>query len=239
MADRRTFLQGLAASVAIPATVPARASDAVEPDAELIALGQEWSASRERLDAAWEEHDAATDRYGDGPVPPPELFVRQSDGAMPYYACKHQPSGLAWYGTPSVMEQIRGLPLDRMPAGILLDGSIRPAVPDLPARTRRAEIVAAYERWQADVTAATDACGLTAAIASTNAEIEINSALRRRIIDTPAVSLQGLLVKARVAVQCHGGLEEMREDAFKRSPTDEALMCSLVLDLLKSESLNI
>ena len=78
MSDRRTFLQGLVASVTIPAAVSAQASDAVEPDADLIALGHQWACSRELLDAAWEEHDAAADRYGDGPVPPPELFVRQS-----------------------------------------------------------------------------------------------------------------------------------------------------------------
>ena len=190
MADRRTFMQGLAATVAIPDAVPAQAADS-EPDAELIALGHEWAISRERLDLAWEEHDAAADRYGDGPPPPPDLFVRQSDGAMPYYASKHQPSGLAWYGTPSVMERIRNLALDRMPAGILLDGSVRPAVPDLPAQARRAEIEAAYEDWQAACATAVAACGLTAAIDRTNAEIEINSALRRQIIDIPAVTLIG------------------------------------------------
>ena len=74
MADRRMFLQGLvAATVAIPATVSAWAVYATEPDAELIAPGQEWATSRDRLDLAWEEHDAAADRYGDGPLPPPKL----------------------------------------------------------------------------------------------------------------------------------------------------------------------
>ena len=239
MADRRTFLQGLAATVAIPATVSARAADATEPDAELIALGQEWATSREQLDAAWEAHEDACDRWDGGPPPAAELFVRKFDSPLSYSAVRYNADKVRWYGRPEIVERLRNLHLEAVPEIHRTDGTLQPAVPDLKARARRDEIMAAYERWQADRAVVAEACGLTAATARTDAEIEVNSAVRRRIIKTRATTLAGMLVKARVAAHCHGGIEEMEQNAFNGSPTDEALMCSLVLDLIKMEQTNV
>ena len=141
MADRRTFLQGLAATVAIPATVSARAADATEPDAELIALGQEWATSRERLDAAWEAHEDACDRWDGGPPPAAELFVRKFDSPLSYSAVRYNADKVRWYGRPEIVERLRCLDLEAVPEIHRTDGILQPAVPDLKARARRDEIV--------------------------------------------------------------------------------------------------
>ena len=107
------------------------------------------------------------------------------------------------------LPQCRAAPPCLTPEFHLNDGTVLPAKPNLPARARRDEIVGACDRWSVERKAAHDACGLTATIAEQDAANEANRELRHRIMATPALTMAGVMLKARIAGWCFGGVVGM------------------------------
>jgi hypothetical protein len=215
----------------------ARIADAPSPDAELLDLGREWSTSAAREDRAREALWAAEERYAD-PEVPEALFHRPGDFRFffGFQGCGYHFTDRRWYGAPSSIAYLRAAPLCRMPEFHLDDGTVVPAKPNLAARARRDEIVGAYDRWSAERKATQDACGLTAANEEEDAANEDNRELRHRIMATPALTLAGVMLKARIAGWCFGGSVEMNdyvESYLKEGNlSGEAVAFSAVRDLV-------
>ena len=183
---------------------------ASSPDAELLDLGREWSISAARGDRAREALWAAEERWAD-PEAPEALFHRPGDFRFffGFHGHRYRFGERRWYGAPSSIAYLRAAPLCRTPEFHLDDGTVVPAKPNLPARARRDEIVGAYDRWSSERKTAQDACGLTAANEEEDAANEENRELRHRIMATPALTLAGVMLKARIAGWCFGGSVEM------------------------------
>ena len=200
--SRRRAIFGAAALAAAPvAASPAMAglpkSGETQGDADLIALGREWQASAVRDRQAEAAEHEAEDRTPD--LPPPEpLFLRATDDPIfGVLATWYQDSERKWFWHDSV-ETLRSRVFPATRNG-----------PDLRNEARRDEIVAAHDVWCAEVAAAEAASGLTAAQAMAEAEVLVNRELRRRIMMTRAITLPGVLLKARVAGWCFLGSSEM------------------------------
>ena len=209
--SRRRAILGVAALASVPAAALTAAAAPVDPDAALIALGREWQASAVRQRQAEAKQYEAEDRTPD--VPPPEpLFLRATDdsifGALSTW---YQDSERRWFWPDSV-EALRSAVFPRDRNGISLRNE-----------ARRDEIVAAGDTWRAEVAAASATSGFTAAEAMTEAEVLVNRELRRRIMMTRAVTLPGVLLKARVAGWCFQGSAGMHDDIEDEGEGSSAL----------------
>lgn len=244
VADRRTILRGLsvATALALPATpdtalskVP-KISTLSSPDTALLALGREWVASAERLDRLYDVFGEAQERYElVEPITPEPLFCGPRDHSL-FFPCRlaslHCPTQRQWY-PPSSVEKLRKLRLLRVARHTLDDGTVVPEWPNLPARSRRDEIVAAHDVHEAECRALKDASGLTAADAAVDAETAVNKALRRRIVEMRALTFEGVLLKASVVSWCYRGLAEIEEElADTTDATNDTLQLSIARDLV-------
>lgn len=195
------------------------------PDAALLALGRRWQASAERCDRARAALDEACG--GTREVEPPEaLYYRETDGFT--LAClargKHHETGRRWF-SPGAVETLRTY--------TFVDPWGRPIPYE---QARQAEILAAHDGWTAEIAAGEEASGYTAAEVEDEASTEENRELRRRIMTARAVTLDGVMVKARVAGWCWGGSAEMVTDVASEAEsghlTSEWVAASAVADLV-------
>jgi len=185
---RRTFLQGTAGALALSASAATALASSTEPDADLLDLGR-------RLDALLVEEKAtaaALFRAEDAieainPPVPEELFCRGEDCRLlgrPAVAINAPAGNRRWwcYGDVDAFRR----------AG-------RPDVVFAPDERRRQEIIRAWDRWFANLEAAKRDSGLTAAEEARSAVIDKIQDVRTEIAALPALTLAGLLVKAKAA----------------------------------------
>ncbi len=172
------------------------------------------------LDAAL---NVAEDRF----VPPPileALYHRPADGFNIGLMARGDPGGRRWYGRAAV-EDMQGL--------ALADVQRRPITRD---HVRRAEIVEADRAWHAAGEAADRAVGLSEAKTAAYAEWQMNRDLRARIAAMPPRTLDGIMIKVRVAVECFDGvdgLEDHMQGEFGPAPTSgEGLVFVVLRDLM-------
>ena len=249
MSDRRTFLRGLASlplvggSVALIGTTsqafaakvggvstPSMVSltQASDPDAELVALGREWQAADDHCDHACDALDAAVERLRD--IDPPEaLFRRRSDSiAFTSVAHRFRDTKRLWFPRNAV-EELRTYAFVNPWGDPLVDD-----------RARRDEIVAAYDAWRAEISADQQATGYTSAFEVYEAAVAASRQLRLRIIAKPAITLAGVMVKARVVGRAYDNLDELRElvtHSHKQGASDaDAMATSAMVDLLSMQA---
>ena len=235
--SRRALLAASAGSLAGPsATVAPVLASTERADVELIALGRRWQpladACHAAMDRTWEAEERVVH-----PEPPEALFLRRGD--LPLGLGTHELRGdRFWYGKR--IADLRTKPRTRQSWSLPEDGSddVLPRwVPDPLAQARADEIVAAWDQWHAERKAVEDAAGLTAAQAEENRCDEVERAVRLRILSTPARTIEGLIVKARVAAWCNSSPEAVqdntREAIAAEDISDDALAWGLVSDLLQ------
>jgi len=101
------------------------------------------------------------------------------------------------------------------------------------AQARADAIVTAFDAWSAGLDAVAEASGFNAAQAKDHELSKANQALRRKIVTTPAVTMQGLLLKVTVAAWCWHGTKGLVEDLREHDSGCEALAAAVVLDLAR------
>jgi hypothetical protein len=243
--NRRRVLAGTAAALSAPAAaVPtlAAAAGGPHPDAALLALGESWQAARALCKVKWTEMDAALDRWrATRPPVPADLFEQPGDKALLLPAATGEPERYgAPAGSPPVYQWGAVMECrDRMGFG-------PPHPPRM--RDRAAAIVKASDAFDAADRAAERVAGL-----DIEDDPELDAlcdrlwSLTDRIMDTPAATLDGLLVKAREAAhevcrdhapdgrslpaELDTTLERVREEHGRGDET--ALALAIVRDLLR------
>lgn len=200
-----------------------------DPDAELHARGRAWAASCLACHRTEAAYYAACDRL-QRPEVPEEVFFRSGDqrlyrGFGPY-GSEHLPSGRYWHGDPSSLDALR-------------KGAVSGSVAKPEVAERRAEILTAHERWRAAVRADEEASGYAVAREQDEAAAEENGRLRRAILATPALTMEGLAVKLRVAAWCYGSADELAGDlqaaAAVAPASGETAAISILLDLVRMD----
>ena len=248
MADRRTFLRQFVAlplvgsSVALIGTTSQAFAAKVEGaetlsmvsltqasdlDAELIALGHEWQAAADHCDHACDALDAAGERLRD--IHPPEALFRRPSDSIAFTSVAHPYRDMRrlWFPRDSVEDL-------RIYAFVNPWGD--PLVAD---QARRDEIVAAYDAWRAEISADQQATGYTSAFEVYEAAVAASRQLRLRIIAKPAITLAGVMVKARVVGRAYDNLDELRElvtHSHEQGESDaDAMATSAMVDLLSMQ----
>ena len=195
-------------------------------DAALLALEAEFIEAHRVVLEISAAHDAAYEKL-DEPAMPNELRVWQNDwlytsiprpGLIPLVDGRGRqlPYGLKEVKTlranPCVCVVVGGAQGEPRQGG----GRI---IADLAAQARADAIVAAWDRWQAEISARKEALNLTNLLAQVQAAEDRRLEVLRRVRPTPAKSLVGLGVKARIAFALSSGLNP--RDAGARSYDDE------------------
>jgi hypothetical protein len=218
--SRRAFLTATGSTLAGTALVaaPLALADTAElhPDAELLHLGREWEAAAALCGAHSAVINAACDRYDVmRPKHPPEgIFYRDSDYGLAMPAPKGRLDGRWWYGGQA--DDLRAR-----------------SIHDPKVRARVTEIVAAFDEWRDGIRKAREASGLAAAEAEDMRLSKIETVPRKRIFETPARTMEGIMLKAHVATWCWGGIEELERDLAKADgPHNEAFACLVVRELM-------
>jgi hypothetical protein len=199
--SRRALLRGLAISpVAIAAgagagTLIAKAAEA-SPDAELIAICEQWKAARKASDDAWDASSECEDAAMLATPTPEALFVRDGDGSLSRWHAHTMGDGRQWY------------PADQLRSLRLL------AAPEMPnhRNPRLHEIVAAHETWAIAKEEARETYGAVEAEARCNAIDSECQQLACQLAVIPARSLLGVIAKAEIAVALNCGMEELEFD---------------------------
>ncbi|WP_461220598.1 hypothetical protein [Methylobacterium sp. CM6247] len=137
------------------------------------------------------------------------------------------------YGATEV-EQMRGRRCLRQTFGD--DGELQPdgrrMKPDTHVQQRVDGIVAAWDQWQEAIRAAKDEAGADKARDALTVAIEARAGVLEQIRDTPARSLAGLGVKARIAAEMNGATD-LKEDGREYDPDEpEALPYDIAGDVL-------
>jgi hypothetical protein len=202
--SRRSMLVASAATLtgaAVPLPVLASSSR----DAALIELVRLLRESETRLDRLYTLENEAVDRYlAIAPDRPEETRRRGSDFCH-FYGFAHRP-GEDFYGAAD-MDYLRSFPPAPAPFRVKVNAA---------AKARADEIVAAWDRWQADQEAARAASGLVDAEEAVQAEADTNTALRLQVIATQAHTLEGLTLKAAFFVACSYDAPEDIEGALEK-----------------------
>jgi hypothetical protein len=204
--------------------------DSEASDGALLALGHEWQASAEDCDRL----DAVFDRIADSfvyPEPPEAVFRQRADWHSFFgrYGHRHR-TGRWWYGYSEAIKHLREM-------SCMVTDDVRERVNERKM-ARRDEIVNAYDAWQAQTKAAEDACGLTEASRAMNAAHDLNRQLRRRIVETPAKTLEGALLKLAVARWCNRDFDELLAENLESSgPTDVTMIYAAMIDLMNVTAL--
>jgi len=245
--SRRALMAGSLATVAM-APIGAMAASH-ENDVALIELSQRAFAlfeARARFEREVEEPaDARRSELLAAIEEPEELFARREDVGCGLYGLQrpHQfQKGRSWYG--EMIEHLRDKPRQKQCwtkiERVMIDGEWGERctyVPDPVGQARADEIVAAYDRWQAQRKAADEESGYAAASREWNRMTDEIDALERQIVRTPARTLKGLISKAQwadrtgVPLSIAGQLEkELDNDG--QLLTIEAFALSIARDLL-------
>jgi hypothetical protein len=248
--SRRSFLAAsgatLAASTAV--VVPAALAHAAEPDpdAELLALVEQWHEAWEHHRQLAEALDRAETRYYAMRPKFPEACNRQpgdpalnlcssADVGKPYEAPDIEE--LRAHGRKRALVEIL-TPKERARLGIISDpygGKRRDPGPEAQARAK--ELVSAWDKYHADMERADEESGIDAAQEAQDEALNAVDEIRDEIARTRANSPKGMLIKARLASidrVNQSGLEHDLESVMSSRPsTPEALGLSLILDLLR------
>ncbi|KLK90294.1 hypothetical protein AA309_26550 [Microvirga vignae] len=241
---RRSILAGLGAAIPATAVAAAPVFAAQHPDAELLALGCQWDESAAAIDAVRKAFDIAEERFGEIEIEEPEeLFQQPQDMSLGFAGAHERHDGRRWYVCR--IDELRTKPrlkqdwsrITKAPNG----EHFCVYVADPKAQARADEIVAAYDRWQANIARAEDTSGLTAAKAEDERLQKINRDLCEQILSTPARTVEGLAVKARIYAWFTGGADEVEKDLTSHletdGPGDQTAMLAIVRDLLKLKNL--
>lgn len=210
---RRSIVAGIALPSILPAAavgapgVPARQSEAA-----LIVLGRE-------LEEAERLREAAYDRLVDAearavyPLEPEALIATNWDlgNCFPRPTAHHGVRGRTW--TTSGIAEIRSYTYRRQ---------------DSSSARRQAEILAAYDAHQAAVRSEDEALGLSALEDAYDAASDRRDDIAGRIIEMPAKSAAGLVVKARALVVLYGEVPEVKPGVV----TSDNAFRSIVADVL-------
>ncbi|MCJ2074774.1 hypothetical protein MKK68_03790 [Methylobacterium sp. E-016] len=193
--------------------------DATDLDAELLALEAEFLAAHRAVEDAYAAYALAGDAYENPPVPR-ELRIWRNDWIIKSLPRPHTQT-LKTVGSKAVLvthygaeevAHLRGVRCLRPSYGTA--GELQPdgtrALPDAKAQERADAIVAAWDRWQAEIAAAKEAASLPALIAAHEAAQDRRAPILERLRGTPAGSLAGLGVKARIAVALDGDADLKR-----------------------------
>lgn len=232
---RRALLAGLAASpaaitlaiapapaMAHPAATAARAAVL----AKVVELTQLYDAAMKRSATALEAMDVADGRLIKPPIPG-VLFQQPDDPLDGYVTADRRHDGRLWYGSAMKVDQLRRWPMVEMGWEV--------------EHARRVEIVAAYDRWQADVVAAEDAAGVTAAKAEYKAAIhDEEKPIRQRILELRSSEPAALRLKVRAYLDVLGALnwQGMLDDDVARGveqengPWESAMAASILRDVV-------
>ncbi len=205
----------------ICAEADARAEQDRQADGELLALGRAWEASAARCRATTAAYEEASQRLDAIGIETPDVLYRTNrDHKLlgPYGS--ELPSGRRWYGDRASID------------------ALRLGYPGAVGEQRRFEIVEAYDRWQAEKQAAEQSTGYAAAHAADEAAGKENYALRRKILAMPARTMDGVLLKARVARWCFLDDEDaiaqhLADEAKDSAASGEAMAFSILLDLAR------
>jgi hypothetical protein len=133
-----------------------------------------------------------------------------------------------WYGRPGDREYLQTREIPDFLA------------PELVAKTqaRVDEILGALRQWDKECDERSRACGLTAAKAASDQAHEQNRELRRKIVETPALTMEGILAKARLMAWCFRDnydemSETLTEDLADNGPTAETIAFGLAIDIAR------
>lgn len=222
---RRSLLQGLAGFPLVGTATAAVAAAAGH--ATVVDLEARYSAAARRSLEASRACDAADERM---PylAPPEALFTRPADPLARCFTPETYIGGREWFGSDERINTLRAWTSGNMRSPI-----IAPALP------RRAEVLAAYDAWQAARKAAEDAAGVTAADAEYQAAWAVEKAIRLEIIELRSDAPEALRLKLRVFMdsQACGDWREGVDAGVARGlksengPWEEAFAASIVRDL--------
>ena len=216
--------------------------DAADLDADLLVLEAEFLAAHRAVEDAYAAYALAGDAYENPPVPR-ELRVWRNDWIIKSLPRTHTQTLetvggkvvlVAHYGVEEVA-QLRGVRCLRPSYGTA--GDLQPdgsrALPDAKAQERADAIVAAWDRWQAEIAAAKEAANLPALIAAHGAAQDRRAPVLERLRGAPARSLAGLGVKARIALAVDGNADLKRTGREEYGADDpQAFIYDLAGDVL-------
>lgn len=188
----------------ISAEADARAEADRLLDGGLLALGRKWQDCAARHDRAVERKLAIEESVVVPAMPEALFFDSERDpSVLGAYTSTHVRTGRRCYGASSILS-LR-----------------RPWHHDF-CRARRDEILAAYDGWEAAREAAEAVAGLPAAEQEAHIIATEHLALRQSILPIPAQTVEGALLKLRVARWCTGEIESMEIDLETFVRTGEA-----------------
>ena len=231
---RRAFLSGAAASALATAAPVALA--AADPDAGLTELFQRWRTAADTHGRVMDFFQSL-DEVRELPDPPEALFRRPGDLRCFYGftgSVQHE-SGRRWYGDDRSLAYLRERSFtDWVPGKSDNDEDVPLVeVPAERANRRREEILAAWEQWQAEIARMDEQSGYAAALAAREAARDLAHDLRATVIETPATTLQGLRLKAEVALgSCFSTAEEWLEELDEGMASPEQIAATICVDLL-------
>lgn len=218
--------------------LPSAFLDLSSDDVALLALEAEFLAADAVVIAANKARNEARDRYVE-PAMPIQLnpwrgdwmhtaIPRTRSEAVGDGRCRSLP-----YGAEEV-EQMRGRRCLRHSYGD--DGELQPdgrrMMPDVKVQERVDAIVAAWDQWQEAIQTAKDAAGIDKSRDAVGRAKEHRASVLERIRDTPARTMAGLGVKARIAASMNA-VEDMKEEAREYDPDQpEALPYDIAGDVL-------
>lgn len=245
--DRRWLLSrgaaaGAAASAVAIAGLPARAgaSTGSDPEAALLQAIREVHSADGALEAADIEQGAAYARCNAlGPVPlPEEVFQREGDRDLnlPEPHLSHE--GKRLY-SPLQADQFRQRPRKRdvyypcpPEMGVPDWNRIVRAEPWPEAQARANEIVAGWDRCQAERASRKKISGVTAAEAACAAARARLQASYLALASMHVQTLRGCILKAAMVAQLYGGPEDFNEEILAGDHThDVQIALSLARDL--------
>jgi hypothetical protein len=142
------------------------------------------------------------------PEPPKALFARGTDFGLNIPDSARYGDGRLWYGRDDIIEEMRTQPRTRQDWSrttevVEKDGRTALQCAQAPwpeAQARAEEILAAWDEWQTTKQHTAEAVGLYEAEERKDEAREQVFEAFTAIMDTPATSLAGLLVKAQVAL---------------------------------------
>ena len=221
---RRSLFPSIAAAMTVgAASGTAGAAASPHPDAELLALFDEWQKQAKSCDAATQLEIEAEDRCV-WPEPPEAIFARPGDRGLLLMDPPIR-RGRGWWfpETQYLREAFSNCDLGQR---IFQD-----------RRNRANEIVAACDKWEEARARAAHESGFADVEAEAARLYGANNVLRERILEARASTLDGLLAKARVVRWCYTGthehfLEQIADDIEERGAGDHGISLSIVRDLI-------
>jgi hypothetical protein len=224
--SRRSILAGMAVCAAGATTAGAAAAAPANPDAELIRLGEEFRAASAAVDTAIPTMDGWEEVYFSmAPEFPAAALKTDRDRAL--MLCWEVVGHYEVQDIPHLRSPQMGEAYEPIP-GRLGEFIVRPQ-PWPEKQARATEIADALEGYEAAKVAAREKSGLAAAEAEFDALHDKLREIEDRILHTPAHTLAGVMVKARVVEWCYVGDIQIDPDAV----TAYRFSTMLAIDLLR------